>query len=139
MTNEEFAECLDRYGSDLERWPDGQRAVGRAFADTAAGRRELDAARAFDALLAETSSAPEPLGLKERILANVKAEGRPMDLVTWLFAPLWRPVAIAVGPLALGFTVGFTYPETDSLEEAVAVIAFTEIEEAVDPDSDGEF
>ncbi|MDE0055443.1 MAG: hypothetical protein OXP28_17495 [Gammaproteobacteria bacterium] len=139
MTNEEFRECLDRYGSDLERWPDGQRGVGRAFADTVPGRRELDAARAFDALLAETSSVPEPLGLRERILANVRSEGRPMDLVSWLFAPLWRPAALAVAPLALGFTVGFTYPETDSLEEAVAVIAFTEIEEAVDPDSDGEF
>ena len=139
MTNEEFRECLDRYGSDLERWPDGQRAVARAFAGTAAGRRELDAARAFDALLAEASSVPEALGLRERILANVRAQGRPIDLVFWLFAPLWRPAALAVAPLALGFTVGFTYPETDSLEEAVAVIAFTEIEEAVGADGDGEF
>ncbi|MCY3818620.1 MAG: hypothetical protein OXH52_04545 [Gammaproteobacteria bacterium] len=139
MTSREFRECLDRYGSDLERWPDGQRAVGRAFAGTAGGRRQLDAARAFDALLAETLPVPEPIGLKERILANLSAAGRPIDLASWLFAPLWRPVALAVAPLALGFTVGFTYPETDSLEEAVAVIAFTEIEEAVGADSDGEF
>ena len=46
---------------------------------------------------------------------------------------------LAAAPLVLGFTVGFTYPETDNLEEAVAVIAFTEIEEAVSADSDGEF
>ena len=130
MTKEEFGECLDRYGTNLEYWPAARRAAGRAFADTPAGRRQLDAARALDALLAETMSVPEPLGLKQRILANVGSEGRPMDFVSWLLAPLWRPVAIAAAPLALGFTLGFTYPETDGLEEAVAVMAFTEIEEA---------
>ena len=130
MTNEEFGECLDRYGTNLEYWPARQRASGRAFAGTPSGRRQLDAARSLDTLLAETMSAPEPLGLKQRILANVGSEGRPIDFLSWLFAPLWRPVALAAAPLALGFTLGFTYPETDSLEEAVAVIAFTEIEEA---------
>ena len=139
MTNEEFGQHLDRYGTNLEIWPAGARAAGRAFAETPAGGRQLDAARSLDALLAETMSVPEPLGLKRRILANVGSEGRPIDFVSWLFAPLWRPVAFAAAPLALGFTLGFTYPETDGLEEAVAVIAFTEIEEANGVGSEGNF
>ena len=139
MTNEEFGQHLDRYGTNLEHWPTGHREAGRAFADTAAGRRQLDAARSLDALLAETMSVPEPLGLKERILANAVSEGRPLDIMSWLFAPLWRPVAVAAAPLALGFTLGFTYPETDGLEEAVAVIAFTEIEEVNGAGSEGSF
>ena len=138
MTNEQFGECLDRYGTNLEHWPASQRAAGRAFAGTPSGRRQLDAAQSLDALLVETMPVPEPLGLMERILANVRAEERPADFVSWLFAPLWRPVALAAAPLALGFTVGFTYPETDGLEEAVAVIAFTEIEEVNGTGSDEE-
>ena len=137
MTNEEFSDCLDRYGTNLEDWPREGRSAGRAFANTDSGRRQLAAARAFDALLTETLVAPEPLGLKERILAN--ADSRT-DFVSWLFGPLWRPVALAAAPLAVGFTLGFAYPETDrlELEEAVAVIAFTDIEEANGNDSGGE-
>ena len=135
MTNEEFRDCLDRYGTNLERWPAARRAAGRAFADTSEGRRQLDAACAFDALLAETLEVPEPLGLKARIVAHVNAEGRLADMLSWLFAPLWRPIAFAAAPLALGFTLGFTYPETESLEEAVAIIAFSEIEEVNAADS----
>ena len=78
---------------------------------------------------------PEPLGLKARIVAHVNAEGRLADMLSWLFAPLWRPIALAAAPLALGFTLGFTYPETESLEEAVAIIAFSEIEEVNGADS----
>ena len=135
MTNDEFRESLDRYGANLERWPAPRREAGRAFADTSDGRRQLDAARAFDTLLAETLEVPEPLGLKARILAHVNAEGRPIDILSWLFAPLWRPIALAAAPLAVGFTLGFTYPETESLEEAVAIIAFSEIEEVNGADS----
>ena len=139
MTNEEFQECLDRYGTNLERWPAERRGPGRACADTSEGRRRLDAARAFDALLAETLAVPEPLGLKARILVHVNAEGRLIDMMSWLFAPLWRPIALAAAPLALGFTLGFTYPETDGLEEAVAIIAFTEIEEVNGTGNEGSF
>ena len=135
MTNEEFRERLDRYGTNLERWPAARRAAGRVFAETSEGRRQLDAARAFDALLAETLEVPEPLGLKARILAHVNVEGHRPDMASWLFAPLWRPVALATAPLALGFTLGFTYPETESLEQAVAIIAFSEIEEVNGADS----
>ena len=135
MTNEEFADCLDRYGANLELWPPEHRAAGRASAHTTEGRRQLDAARAFDTLFAETASVPVPLGLKQRILANVDSRRRPIDFVSWLLAPLWRPIALAAAPLAVGFTLGFTYPETDSLEEDVAVIAFSEIEEANGADS----
>ena len=136
MTNEEFGDRLDRYGANLEDWPSAGRAAGRAFADTTEGRRELDAARAFDALLAEAAAVPEPFGLRQRILANADSRRRPIDLVSWLLAPSWRPIALAAAPLAVGFTLGFTYPETDSLEEAVAVIAFSEIEEVNGADSE---
>ena len=136
MTNAEFAECLDRYGANLEEWPAQVQATGRAFADTAQGRRQLEAAQRFEALLAETLDVSAPFGLKERILAN--AEPRPTDFASWLSGPLWRPIAFAVAPLAVGFTLGFTYPDTDSLEEAVAVIAFSEVEEVNGAGNDGE-
>ena len=129
MTNEEFAERLDRYGANLDDCPREDRAAGLAFAKTDPGRRQLEAACAFDALLTEILVVPEPMGLKQRILANVYSRKEPDGSRVLLVGPLWRPIALAAAPLAVGFTLGFTYPETDSLEEAVAVIAFSEIEE----------
>ena len=129
MTNEEFADCLDRYGTNLQDWPTDARAAGRAVADGESGRRQLEAARAFDAMLAEALAVPEPLGLKQRILANADAR---MDFLSWLVGPLWRPVVMAAAPLALGFTLGFSYPETEGLAELadeVAIIAFSEIQQ----------
>lgn len=142
MTNEEFADCLDRYGTNLEDWPAGVQMSGRAYTETPRGQRQLETARRFDALLAETLDVPEPFGLKERILANAESRAEspngPMDFASWLLGPLWRPIALAAAPLAVGFTLGFTYPETDSLEEAVAAIAFSEVEEVNGVGSDGE-
>ena len=138
MKNDEFAECLDRYGASLERWPSELRASAREFANTDPGRRQLEAARRFDALLAEALTVPEPFGLKQRIIANTDARQGPMDFASWLLGPLWRPIALAAAPLAVGFTLGFTYPETDGLEEAVAVIAFSDVEEVNGAGSVGE-
>ena len=121
---------MDAHGADLERWPSRLRAEARAVADTAAGRSELAAARALEALLAESLPPPPLFGLKARILAGVPhaVPGWP----EWLASARWRRLAgVATAPLALGFVLGFAWPnEDDALEDAVSGLAFSATLEA---------
>ena len=131
MTPGEFAGYLDRHGADLERWPAKLRDAARAVARTAAGRAELETARAFEAMLEECLPAPPALGLKARILARVDP-ARPPVMAWWFGGALWRPIGAAVAPLALGFTLGFTWPtpddpSEDAFEDAVSVLAFSSV------------
>ena len=131
MTPEEFAGYLDRHGADLERWPENLRDAACAIARTAAGRAELERARAFEAMLEECLAAPPALGLKARILARLDT-ARPPGMAWWLGGALWRPIGAAVAPLALGFVLGFTWPAPNdssegAFEDAVSVLAFSSV------------
>ena len=131
MTIDEFIGYLDVHGANLERWPAELRAGAHAVAATAAGRSELEAARAFEALLVDSLPAPPELGLRERILGRL-AEGRPPAAAAWpawLTLARWRPIAAtAVAPLALGFVLGFALPdEEDGFEDTVSALAFSPV------------
>ena len=166
MNMEQFEDCLDKHGSDIGRWPEDlavaaeQLLGGSELARTAHGE-----ARGLDRLLRDALQTYEPEGLKQRILAKVAADAdaadaadakslRPSELesgaprgdeksrehswVDWLTAAIWRPVALAVIPLALGFAVGLNFPEVDGadLEDAVVLMAFTDtIIESYEDDS----
>ncbi len=131
MTPEEFAGYLDRHGADLECWPAKLRDAARGVARTAAGRAEMEKTRAFEAMLEECLPAPPALGLKARILAHVET-ARPPVMAWWFGGALWRPIGAAVAPLALGFTLGFSWPmpddsAEDAFEDAVSVLAFSSV------------
>ena len=136
MTLEEFTRHLDFHGADLDRWPAELRGMARTLAETAEGRSALEASRALGALLDESLPAPPMLGLKARILAGVPPAALPWP--EWLAGGRWRRLAgVAVAPLALGFVLGFAWPnEDDELEDAVSVLAFSSVfdEALADPD-----
>jgi len=130
MTIAEFIRYLDVHGADLERWPAELRAAAHAVAASAAGRSALEAAQAFEALLEDNLPAPPGLGLKDRILARVAEARRPAAAWPgWLTPARWRPLAAtAVAPLALGFVLGFAWPnEEDGFEDAVSELAFSPV------------
>ena len=128
MTIDEFIRHLDVHGADLDRWPPELGGAARVAAATAAGRSALEAARAFEALVAESLPAPPALGLKARILARLEPGAGPAR-PAWLAAPRWRSLAaVVVAPLALGFVLGFAWPsEEDAFEDAVSVLAFSSV------------
>lgn len=130
MTIDEFIAHLDVHGADLERWPAELRAGAHEVAATAAGRSELEAVRAFEALLEGSLPAPPELGLKDRILARLAEAPLPAAAwPAWLTPARWRPLAAtAVAPLALGFVLGFGWPnEEDGFEDAVSELAFSPV------------
>ncbi|MCZ6888155.1 MAG: hypothetical protein O7H39_06635 [Gammaproteobacteria bacterium] len=163
MNMEQFEDCLDKHGSDIGRWPrDLAVAAQRLLAGSELARTARGEARGMDRLLRDALQTYEPEGLKQRILAKVAADAgaadapnlRPSELesgaprgdersrehswVDWLTAAIWRPVALAMIPLSLGFAAGLNFPEVDGsdLEDAVVLMAFTDtIIESYEDDS----
>ena len=79
MTPERFSELLDAYGSDLQRWPEAERAPGRALLEQGPPelRRQLAAATALDSWLdAHAVAAPDDL-LVRRIVASAAPSKAP--------------------------------------------------------------
>lgn len=78
MTPERFARIVEAYGADPRRWPDGERAAARAYAQ--ANPREaqqwLAAAAALDAGLAADVADPPSRALQRRIVAQAQTPSR---------------------------------------------------------------
>ena len=138
MSIDEFVRHLEVHGADLDRWPEPLRAGARAAAATPEGAVELEAARSFEALLHEGLPAPPTLGLRARILAAVPPRVAPA-WTTWLDVASWRRLATAaVAPLAIGFVLGFAWPDADDeLEDAVSELAFSSVFEEELATADG--
>ena len=105
MDIETFEDAMDRHGPDLDRWPDVRAAEARSLVESSARARDLLAqARELDLALRDLlSSAPAPLGLKTRILANLPEREVWLE---WFGVKAWRPVGLALVPLLVGFSVG---------------------------------
>ena len=96
MTLVRFSELVDAYGSDVERWPEAERAGALALMTASAEAQQLLVeARCLDALLA----APEPLELSPRLAAAVRTipalhtrARHTLGLGWWPFGSLWRPL-----------------------------------------------
>ena len=105
MDDETFEHFLDRHGADLDRWPDNLAADARSLVERSVRARDLfrearELESALDGLLPTVAA---PLGLKARVLANLPERAAWFE---WLAVKAWRPAAIALVPLVVGFGVG---------------------------------
>ena len=109
MDDETFEDCLDRFGPDLDRWPDHHAGARTLLERSAPARALLAEARALDAVLDDLlPSVGAPLGLRARLVANLPSR-RPW--FEWLTIAIWRPAALALVPLVVGFGVGLNVAE----------------------------
>lgn len=131
MNIKDFEHHLDIYGSRWERWPEHLREDAQAFL-----RDNEDAKTVFaqvvelDESLLLTRTSGAPTYLRTRILANLANSA--IKSSSWLdqfLTHIWRPAAVALVPLFLGFAVGFFDQESvDELEEEIVAISFTDFE-----------
>jgi hypothetical protein len=128
-----FVALLETHGAERSRWPaeeveDADALL--ALSDDA--RRELDRARALDALLdgALRTRAIDAAASRARVLAAIARRDRLGQWLAWLGRGPWllRPIAMALVPLTLGLALGIAVPQTGSDEEemlaALHVLAF---------------
>ena len=126
-----FADCADRFGPDLNRWPEPRRGAARALvADSAEARALLVRVRSLDDRLNALAREPAPAHLAPRILASLPKD-RWAELTEWFRAALWRPALAATLPLALGFIIGAlpigpTEPNDQHLAYALSLLVFSE-------------
>ena len=131
MNSKDFESHLDIYGSRWDRWPEHLRVDAQVFLrDNEEAKKLFAQATDLDEILPLTQPAKVPSYLRTRILANL---ARPaIKSGNWLdqfLAQLWRPAAVALVPLLLGFAVGFFDQESvDALEEEIVALSFTDFE-----------
>ena len=118
MDDETFEHFLDRHGQDFDRWPDdlpvqAKDLVGRS----SRARKALLEARELESALDDVlTTVVAPLGLQTRILANLPEREAWFE---WLAVNVWRPAALALVPLAVGFGVGLNVAQrTDATQTA---------------------
>ena len=118
MDDETFEHLLDRHGPDLDRWPDGLSAQASDFVDLSPRAREalLEARELESALDDVLARVVAPLGLQTRLLANLPEREAWLE---WLTMTVWRPAALALVPLVVGFGVGLNVAQrTDAAQTA---------------------
>lgn len=134
MTIDEFTDNLDRWGSNLDLWPEAERLPGANLLRQSADARQTHArAQHIDTLLAAEHRAPP--ALQGRILAQVGSEDFSQRLADWFADTLWKPSLAAACMLALGFAFGVTgeiEDLTDSDLEAVSMLAFFDTYQEID-------
>lgn len=124
MDDETFEHFLDRFGPDLERWPGNHVAAAKRRVEQSAQAREAHLeARELESILDDLlPSVSAPLGLRTRVLANLPEREAWLE---WLTVKAWRPVALALVPLVIGFGVGLNVAQgTDATEDDVLLALF---------------
>ena len=118
MDDDTFEHFLDRHGSDPERWPDYLAAGARDLLEhSARARATLLEARELESALDDLLEAvATPLGLRSRVLAHLPEREAWLE---WLTVKAWRPVALALVPLAIGFGVGLNVAQGAAMQSAV--------------------
>lgn len=133
MNNEEFELRLDRFGSDVESWPIAdQRAALELLKREEYARELLDQARQIESAIPRAMSVPDPKDLKRRIMDEIQADHKPawLDL---LFKSLWRPVALAMVPVSVGFVAGASTQESYAdLDVELVLETFSDYEQIED-------
>ena len=135
MTMTRFVERLDRFGPDLDNWPQAEATAGRALlARSPAAAEALAEARALHDMLAALPPPVAPAALPGRILASLSA-GSSVDvadrLLAWFQGALWRPLAAGAAAVVFGFAVGVMqpHPEPEILADELSLLAFGELPE----------
>ena len=131
MNSKDFEHHLDIYGSRWERWPEHLRVDAQAFLrDNEEAKRLFAQVVELDEILQLTRTSNAPSYLRTRILANLA--NSTIKSSSWLdqfLTHIWRPAAVALVPLFLGFAVGFFDQESvDELEEEIVALSFTDFE-----------
>jgi hypothetical protein len=122
MDERTFAALLDRHGADRKHWPAAQAREAELLLErSAAARTELERARALDGLLADLANAspfparPARARIATALEAGIRRTDRWQRLGDWFTVALWRPIALAALPLALGFLAGVQHaPSVDA-------------------------
>lgn len=133
MTAPEFEQALDRWGTDLDAWPQADAECAQTLlARDRQARHLLEAARNVDAFLGGLREHVPPAHLQARIIAHAAAAGPdPVEqVVGWLTARLWRPALGAMLLATAGFLAGVTVTEPavdPGLAEDVMSLAFSDI------------
>ncbi len=129
MTADELREHLDRLGGRLDTWPPAIAAEARALIERSdAARSVYREAQALDELLqhALASDHQATPGLEQRIFDNLRERDPWQAVIDWFATSFWRPMVTAALPLALGFTLGWVFPESeqDDFYEDLATLTF---------------
>ena len=131
MNSKDFEHHLDIYGSRWERWPEHLRVDAQVFLrDNEEAKRLYAQATELDEILPLTQPSIAPSYLRTRILANLATSAiKSSNWLDQFLTQLWRPAAVALVPLVLGFAVGFFDQESvDELEEEIVALSFTDFE-----------
>jgi len=142
MTEQEFADLLDRHGGDSARWPSElARAAERLLAESATARGAVAAARTLDGWLATQREHRAPAALVAGVMARIGRDDGAMQihetsapdpfdrLLHWLTARLWRPVLLGALPAIAGLVIGLASPQADDADLAsrIGSLAFVDI------------
>lgn len=133
----ELAEALDRWGSDLEDWPNSAASEARRLLQSSPeAARLMQETAALEIELTQLREHRATPGLDERILAELPVRDGIQRILDWLTGALWRPALAATIPLALGFILGTTIPEEDSqLADELSLLVFSTTYEELEDDS----
>jgi hypothetical protein len=117
-----FVALLETHGAERSRWPAEEvKAAEALLARSDDARRELDRARALEALLdgALRTRPIDAAASRARVLEAIARRDRLGQWLAWLGRGPWllRPIAMALVPLTLGLAIGIAAPPTDSDEE----------------------
>jgi len=125
MTYNQFEQALDRFGSDLDRWPPAMRAEAEALmAGNTRARQMLSEAARLDTLLADTVR-PAALDAASigAIIAGIRTDRhREITVRPTRRLAAWSGAAMAAF-LAIGFVIGFAMPQSQD-DAALAGLMF---------------
>ena len=123
----ELAEALDRWGADLDTWPDSAAVTAKRMLESSPrAARLVQETAALETQLRQLREHRATPGLDARILAGLPARDGLQRMVDWLSGALWRPALAAAVPLALGFIIGISTPDEDSqLADELSLMALS--------------
>lgn len=127
MTLQEFEECLERFGSDLARWPEAERAkASKLLAESSLAEDSLAQAVAITSVLLEAEAAIEPsAGLRRRVNEIPLRYPRPAAeapgaavLRAWAWLTLACALGVAGGVWAGTYEPGLFFESASAESEA---------------------
>lgn len=135
----EFEEALDRWGTDLARWPAAEAERARTLlASGGPAAASLEAARRVDAHLASLQSHAPPAHLASRIVARAGTEEALAPWLDWLTARLWRPALLGLILVTGGYLTGIAATDAavdPELANDVMALAFNDIYAELEDDA----
>ena len=113
MNIDEFTTCIDRYGSQLQRWPAKLQAEAQTLLESSPRAQALySRQQSLDALLDQMSTV-EFTGLIDRVATQPlppRRDSLTVRIINWLLPDqsreIWKPALAACLPLLFGVLLG---------------------------------